>query len=227
MLDDGALLVPGKVALMLRAYAANPDAGFVMSAQLPLSADGVPGDAAPLLAGDAIVAGPALGEMILRHQHNMLGSLAAALLRRADAEAALAQFGGRRYSALAAPATWLGLLSERGVVYFHATHSTQRAAPAPAAADTGAITAAVEWLQLLLDARKLRRYAPVGEDYHALLAQRLADFVRDTASQHLLLRAARYPVEEIQQVLRLGYQSLVDDGIDAVALALATAPATV
>ena len=218
VLDDGALLMPDKLMAMLQAYAANPDVAYVVSSQQPLDASGaVAGAAAPLLPNDAVVAGAALGEMMLTSQTNVFGSLSAALLRRSDAEAALAQFGSRHYQVLAPVATWLSLLAERGVVYFHAPYSAQRARPSGMPGDVAPITESVEWLQLFLEARKRKLFVPLDERYRTMLAQRLGIFVTYTAGNHLLLRATRYPVEEVQQVIRQAYQVLMDDGVDVIA----------
>ncbi|NVD96459.1 glycosyltransferase [Massilia sp. BJB1822] len=214
VLTADSRLHPHKLLRMLACFADNPDIALVTSSQDGLDAAGQSLPAAPLLPVDTLVTGSSMGQLMLNSQSNPLGSLSAALLRRADADATLGRFEGRRYGALEAAATWLALLSQRGCVYLHEAMSAQ-AAQAPRAGQLPAMDAAIEWLQLLLDSHRKQCFLHDGAAFHALLAARLAAFSSYTAEHYLALRAARYPVERIQQILRLGYQTLLLDDIPA------------
>lgn len=201
-LTEGCTFHPDKIARMVQYYLHYPNSGLVTSAVAP---------AAPMFPGETVISGASLGDMMLTSSVNPIGGLSAPLLRRADA-ATPGMFCGRQYSELGAVASWLEILAGRDCLYLPEALSTM--APQPAA-PLAPVVAAIEWMRLLLDAHKKRKFIASGETFYPLLAARLTAFSTYVAGNHAALRTSGFDVEEIHQVTRQAYQALLEqDGID-------------
>jgi predicted O-linked N-acetylglucosamine transferase (SPINDLY family) len=202
-LTEGCTFHPDKIGRMLQYYLHYPTAGLVTSAV---------GPHAPMFPGETVISGASLGDMMLTSNANPIGGLSAPLLRRADADTP-GMFCGRQYSELGAVASWLEVLSGRDCLYLPETLSTMEAQPAGPMAP---VVTAIEWMQLLLDAHKKRKFIASGEVFYPLLAAKLTAFSAYVAGNHAILRMGGFDVEQIHQVTRQGYQALLEqDGIDA------------
>ncbi|MES2741355.1 MAG: glycosyltransferase [Pseudomonadota bacterium] len=212
-LTDDCVFHPEKIARMVHFYVTYPHTGLVTSACQYSDAASRILPPNPLFPIDIVVTGQSIGDSMLKASRNLVGGWSAPLLRRADGEQALGRFLGRQYQALDDVASWLAILSQRDCVYLHQAllNARQPAPPVPAADDMTAMDSAVEWLQLLLDAHRKQAFLIGDDGFEELLAARLPAFASYVAAHRGALRAARYDLEPIHQVIRQGYQLLLQE----------------
>ena len=212
-LTDDCVFHPEKIARMVHFYISYPHTGLVTSAcQFSDAASRIlPPN--PLFPIDMVVTGQSIGDSMLKASRNLVGGWSAPLIRRADGEQALGGFLGRRYRALDDVASWLAILAQRDCVYLHQALLGARLPllPAPGPDDMTAMDNAVEWLQLLIDAHRKQAFLIGDDGFQDLLAARLPAFATYVAAHHGALRAARYDIEPIHQVIRQGYQLLLQE----------------
>ena len=216
----GDTLHPDKLARMLQFYLRYPNLGLVIGWRQPLDADGQPLPSAPVFGVETAVSGASLAEWLLSSAGGPGDALCepgALLLRRDALGAGFGRYMGHSYRALSGVATALSALAGRDCVYLPEALGTCRAAPvaaqddarddaAQAAADT--LERTLEALRLLYGAHAQQLFLTDVVRFKELLAARLAALATLLSAQHSQL-AGTAALEDIQQVLRHGYQLLL------------------
>ena len=209
----GDILHPDRLARMMQFYQRYPNVGLVACWRQQRDGDGNALPGAPVFGVETAIGGVSLGELLLSAAGTSSTGWCepgALLLRRDAIGAGFGHYMGQRYRALAGVATALAALPGRDCVYLpQALGSCIR--PAPQAHDVhDALERGIESLQLLYGAHAQQLFLADAARFRQVLAARLGALGALLSSQHTALAGLPAPrLEQIQQVLRQGYQLLL------------------
>lgn len=162
-LNDDDLLHPTCVERLVHGLRQRPDATLVTSHRQPIDAEGNPlpdnSHTERPVAGDSILDGVSVVNMMLTTGLNFVGEPTTALFRKrdlADVRPHILSVGGNPYTWNIDVAMWVNLLSKGDLVYLVDTLSYSRLHPQQMQNQPGAGPGGVEaWVQMRVDATRL------------------------------------------------------------------------